>query len=227
LTCVFAQETEEIETQFEASPVVDLKINFTRFPEEKPKIIAQEPNEVIVTFSNLGNEVLNVTAIAASIRHPLLFSYIIQNFSVGFVNTLVQPNQEINIAHTFEPDEMLEERDFGLTILVYYFDEQERLLASVAFNETIHVDPTANSLDAKAVFTIIGILAFFGLIGYFAFTSFAPAGKAGKSYVRDENRKPVKEDDDWLPDYLKKRNPGEGTENKNKSKDKGTKKKTK
>jgi len=147
-----------------ASPDAVTSFVFPRFPERQ--FPSGEPVEILTGFYNKGKEIFNITKIAASFNYPLDYSYYIQNFTTKEYGLAVAPGDEISVSYVFKPDPLLEPREFGLVVSVFYQDSQKTNWTSVAFNSTVDMVESGGGVDAQTFFTYLGIIAFLGLSGF-------------------------------------------------------------
>jgi len=171
------------------------------FPDNAARqFTAGEPVEVLVGFRNKGSRQYNITFIDASFNFPQDFSYYIQNFSRWEYGMPVQATQEVTLSYMFRPDAMLEPRDFGLLVNVYYKDATGRNYTNVAFNGTVDLVEPVVGWDAQSFFAVLAVLALLGVGGFFAYRSLSTWAKKQKSSKKVEYGTKVRQEveDDWL-----------------------------
>jgi translocon-associated protein subunit alpha len=171
------------------------------FPENADRqFTAGEPVEVLVGFRNKGQRQYNITFIDASFNFPLDFSYYIQNFSRWEYGMPVSAAQEVTLAYMFRPDAMLEPRDFGLLVNVYYKDGSGKNYTSTAFNGTVDLLEPVVGWDAQSFFAVLAVLGLLGVGGFFAYRSLSTWAKKQKSAKKVEFGTKVRKEveDDWL-----------------------------
>ena len=61
----------------------------------------------------------------------------------------VQASQEVTLSYMFRPDAMLEPRDFGVLVNVYYKDATGKNYTNVAFNGTVDLVEPVVGWDAQ------------------------------------------------------------------------------
>jgi len=171
------------------------------FPDNAARqFVAGEPVEVLVGFRNKGSRQYNITFIDASFNFPQDFSYYIQNFSRWEYGMPVQASQEVTLSYMFRPDAMLEPRDFGVLVNVYYKDATGRNYTNVAFNGTVDLVEPVVGWDAQSFFAVLAVLALLGVGGFFAYRSLSTWAKKQKSSKKVEYGTKVRQEveDDWL-----------------------------
>lgn len=167
-----AQHEKAAETVYYPTPT-DVKV-VALFPRSPTyELVVGERAEVILGFANKGEDSYTITHIAASIRHPLDFRYSIQNFSRFDYFVTVDPAEELSLSYLFTPSELLEPREFGLTVAVAFFDDAGRNYTTAFFNRTVEFIEPRSSFDVQTFFTYIFALAIGGLavFGFFKFTA--------------------------------------------------------
>jgi len=130
----------------------------------------EKQEEIILGFKNTGHATFNITFIEASLRYPQDFRYFIQNFTEAEYAIPVGPLEEISVSYFFEPNELIEPREFGFVADVYFWDtindvEHQALF----FNGTVEIIEREGSIDAQTLFTYIGGLALLGLLAYIGY----------------------------------------------------------
>jgi len=134
------------------------------------ELVVGERAEVILGFANKGEDSYTITHIAASIRHPLDFRYSIQNvcsfsslsrldsipdsdhhlkFSRFDYFVTVDPSEELSLSYLFTPSELLEPREFGLTVAVAFYDDAGRNYTTSFFNRTVEFIEPRSSFDMQ------------------------------------------------------------------------------
>lgn len=155
---VDAEEEEEAETQIKPSPDADAIILFT-----KPTVSSDLPSgqvvRFLVGFKNNGDEDFLVETMDASFRYPQDFSFIIQNFTSGVYNQVIESKREATFEYGFTPSEQFNARPFGLTILLNYKDKEGNVFQHAVFNETINVVEPDEGLDGETFFLYVFLAA--------------------------------------------------------------------
>jgi len=121
---------------------------------------------VVVGFQNHGNTLFNVTTIFASLMYPQDWRYYIQNYTKEYYGEVVASSELRSFLYTFYPDPMLDPRDFGLTVKVFYTDPEGGNFTSVVYNNSITLTEAGGSFDAQTLFTYVGIVGVAGLVGF-------------------------------------------------------------
>lgn len=197
-----AEEEEEEKTDgIRTSSNAETTVLFTDYPDKQ--LPAGQAIYVLVGFHNKGDKDFIVDTLDASFRYPQDFSYHIQNFTGTKYNRIVPPGTEASFQYAFHPHESYGGRPFGLTVMMYYKDEDGNQFGAGVFNETITFQEVDESFDGETFFlyvllAAVALLVIFGLNYAFthskfkrSVTKFAPeVGTQG-----DKNNV----DYDWLP----------------------------
>jgi len=125
--------------------------------------------EVLLGFTNTGRKTFNITSLAASLNHPQDFKYYIQNYTRFDYGVLVHPDEQISLTYMFRPDALLEPREFGLIVSVFYHDEIGGNFTTAFFNGTIRIVDPDNGFDFQQGFIYFGLFGIVGLLGFLAF----------------------------------------------------------
>lgn len=170
---VFAQEeavantdtsTEEPAAPIQLLPSPDVTIS-SIFPVSSEKeFVLGDPIEIVIGLHNLGDVAVNVTSAFSSLRYPPDWRYTIQNYTRKSFDFIVNPKEQASFFYSFLPDPMLEPREFGLQVEIDYHDLAGGNWSSVAFNDTIRLVESGESIDAQTLFTYVGLIGVAGLI---------------------------------------------------------------
>jgi len=177
--------TEVVETPAPVlypSSDISTVVFFPNSPLKKFVVADPKPIELLVGFSNEGSNTFNVTSIQASLMYPQDHRYYIQNFTRQSFGISVDPQEQLTLLYTFLPDPGFDARDFDLTATVFYHDLVGGNFSSVVFNDTISLVDRADSVNAQAFFTYVGITGILGLVGFFVYKRLfgAPTRKSGR-----------------------------------------------
>jgi len=153
-----------------SSPDVHTSYLFPDFPSQK--LPSGELIEVLLGFANKGQNTFKITHLGASLNHPQDFRYYIQNYTKFEYDVLVHPNEHVSLAYRFRPDALLEPREFGLIVSVYYHDELGGNFTTAFFNGTIDIVDPDNGFDFQQAFIYLGLFAIVGLGGFFWLSNF-------------------------------------------------------
>jgi len=132
---------------------------------------------IVLGFTNKGERNFNITSIAAYLKYPQDWKYFLQNYTRFWYGEIVPPGESHSFVYSFYPDPMLEPRDFGLQVNVFYTDSAGENYTSVFYNGTFTLTESNEGLDAQTLFTYVGILGVAGLIGFGVY-------KAGRSATK-------------------------------------------
>jgi len=164
--------------------------------------------EVLTGFANKGNSIFNITHISASLMYPQDHRYFIQNYTKQVIDQLVLPNEHRAFVYTFKPDAMLEPREYGLVVSIFYTDAEEGNFTNVVFNSTIGLAESDESIDVATLFTYIGILGVAGLVGFIVYkTGRSFSKKGGGRRIEYGTQKATVVDNEWLEGTAAARSP--------------------
>jgi len=164
-----------VEKPIVASP--DAKTAFV-FPSSGTKtFVIGDVIPVVLGFTNKGERNFNITSIAAYLKYPQDWRYFLQNYTRFWYGEIVPPGETHSFVYSFFPDPMLEPREFGLQVNVFYTDSAGENYTSVFYNGSFHLIESNEGLDAQTLFTYVGILGVAGLIGFGVY-------KAGRSATK-------------------------------------------
>lgn len=190
------EESEEVVEEIILGPSPHVSTSFL-FPETtNGEFLVGKEATVILGFTNNGKAPFNVSAIFASLRYPIQWSYHIQNYTGLAVFETVQPSEEASFIYKFQPDALLEPTEFGLQIDVYYSDLEGNNFTSAFFNSTVSLVEAADIVDAQQLFTYIGIVAIAGLLLFIVYK--ASKGDKKKKSKPVEMGTSKKVDNEWL-----------------------------
>lgn len=140
------------------------------FPEYKEKRLpVGKEVTVLVDFSNDGQDVFNVTRVAAFLHSRFDFDYYVQNFTTKEVSGLAAPNSQVSLEFKFKPDKGLETVEFILSGFVEYrMEGSDEPFQLMFMNNTVELYDDASGIDFATVSTYLMMLAAFGGLGYYA-----------------------------------------------------------
>jgi len=205
----FAQDTESTtqETQNTTSvqpvevklgPSSDAHVTYV-FPSSNNRaFFIGKPIPVVIGLSNLGNGVFNVSKIGASLMYPQDHRYFIQNFTKGSYGESVFPSEQRSFVYYFFPDPLLEPRDYGLVVTVYYTDSEGGNFTNVVYNNTIALIEADESIDAQTLFLYVGVLGVAGLVGFVVYNSARGASKRKGPKRVEYGTQATVLDNEWL-----------------------------
>lgn len=176
---------------------------FTRvlFPDSaERKFVYGNEIEILLYFSNNGNEAFNVTGVEAALVSPLQFDYYIQNFTRSRLAVVVNPKEEVSVRYVFRLDAMLDARDYGLVATVYYTDEAKKAYSSNFFNGTFTLVESNESVDVQLLFTYVGLVGVAGLLLFAGYKAVGGKGskRKSKNYQTATTSSADELDNDWL-----------------------------
>lgn len=169
-----------------------------------------QPVEFVVGFLNKADELeFVVDSVEASIRYPMDFNYVIQNFSAIAYNREVKPGHEATVSYAFLPADAFAGRPFGLNIQLNYHDSNGAQYFESIFNETITVSETTEGLDGETFFMyvfLVGIVVLLVVVGQQYLGGAKGAKKRGTAPRKVVEVGTTNNDVDyeWLPDDIKR-----------------------
>lgn len=195
------------------SPYADTHLLFTRPLQQagiQMDLPGGQPVEFVIGFLNKAEELdFVVDSVEASIRYPMDFNYVIQNFSAIAYNREVKPGHEATVSYAFLPADAFAGRPFGLNIQLNYHDSNGAQYFESIYNETITVSEVTEGLDGETFFMyvfLVGIIVLLVVVGQQYLN-----GSAGKKKRGTAPRKVIEVgtttndvDYEWLPDEIKR-----------------------
>lgn len=145
-----------------ASPDADTTILFTRPVTSSANLELPAGNvvELLIGFSNKGQQEFVLEAVDASFRYPMDFAFHIQNFSTIAYNKVVAPTHEATLAYSFIPSEAFAGRPFGLSVNLHYRDSLSgAIYRESVYNETVQVVELEEGLDGETFFLYVFLAA--------------------------------------------------------------------
>jgi len=191
------QQQQQQQMLNEASPDITASFIFPKYG--STRVVAGEPVEALISFINTGENPFTITGIAGSLRHPLDFRYIIQNYSLSEFSVSIAPHEEISMSYLFHPWE-LEARDYYFQGDVFYQDHEDRLFYMTWYNGTVTLLEPPPSIETRTFFTICAVLVGLTLLGYFGSRSYFSRKTQQEKQARKERgtRSDPAADNEWL-----------------------------
>jgi len=200
---VLAAEEEEVEVADEEQsqppvtadaydgdePVDDVSADVTTtylFPNlVDKKFPVGKPVTVLINFINNGQEVLNITRVAAFLHSPFDLNYYIQNFSGSEVRGgMVGPKSQMSLDYQFMPDANLEPLEFWMSGVVdYQADGSDKVYQSTFLNETVTLINTGSAGELTIILSTLVLLGAFGVGIYTLMNSTKKGAKAKKKFT--------------------------------------------
>lgn len=171
-----------------------------------------KPVTILVDFSNKGQDVFNVTKVAAFLHSPYDLNYFIQNFTAKAVSGVATPTAQISLEYKVTPDEKLEPLEFWLSGYVEYTMEgSDEPYRQHFVNTTVELFDSRTGFDVSSMFTTLLVFAALGVVGYIGVsagaekvtgkkkkkTTYAP--KAAAAVIDDWDVKAYKQSDKGRP----------------------------
>jgi len=163
-----------------------------------------KPVTILVDFNNMGQDVFNVTRVAAFLHSPFDLNYFIQNFTAKEVGGMAAPSAQISLEYKVTPDQKLEALEYWLSGYVEYTMEgSDEPYRHVFVNTTVELFEPSNSLDFGSFFTMVLVMVALGVVSYIGIT--AGAEKMGVKNKKKKYTAPraAPSEDDWSVDAYK------------------------
>jgi len=179
-------------------PVDDVSADVTTtylFPSlVEKKFPVGKPVTVLINFINNGQEVLNITRVAAFLHSPFDLNYFIQNFSGSEVRGgMVGPKSQMSLDYQFMPDANLEPLEFWMSGVVdYQADGSDKVYQSTFLNETVTL---VNQGSAGELTIILSTFVLFGAFAVGIYTLMNSTKKGAKAKKRFTAKPEVTEAD--------------------------------
>lgn len=151
---------------------------------------------ILVDFSNRGQDVFNVTKVAAFLHSPYDLNYYIQNFTAKAVSGLAAPSSQVSFEYKVTPDAKLEPLEFWFSGFVEYTMEgSDEPYQHMFVNTTVELHDGRGSFDFSSVFTVVLVLGALGAAGYSGALGAAEkvTGKKRKKFVTSKPAAPTEE----------------------------------
>ncbi|XP_046396072.1 translocon-associated protein subunit alpha [Ischnura elegans] len=147
-----------------ASPDAHTTILFTKPVHTAASTALELPGgnvvELLIGFSNKGQQDFILEAVDASFRYPMDFAFHIQNYSTIAYNKVVAPSHEATLAYSFIPSEAFAGRPFGLSVNLHYRDSLSgAVFKESVYNETVQVVEVEEGLDGETFFLYVFLAA--------------------------------------------------------------------
>lgn len=187
-----AQDDEDADNEDAAAPEVDTQVpeQAEEYNSEKSefattKVIFTDHSSlkfpagsfipVLIGFQNTGEAAFHIKEIEGSFRHPLDYTYHIQNFSSYAPDVVVGPKQVVSFNYYIRPYLDFEPREIGLQINVHY-ESADGEYHDAAFNGTVSLVDSVEDFDGtNIVGYVIMLFIFAGLVHFFRPDTFTKA----------------------------------------------------
>jgi len=171
---------------------------------------AGQVTELLIGFTNKGDQEMVVDSLEASLRYPMDFTFHIQNFTTATFTKSVKPGQQATVAYSFVPADAFAGRPIGLTINLNYRDAAGNFFIDPVFNETVQIVEFDEGFDTETFFMYVcmaGALVLLAFLGYNFLT-----GKKGRSSKVVETGTEGTDDVDyeWIPKSALRNTPASG-----------------
>jgi hypothetical protein len=144
-----------------------------------------KPVTILINFINNGQEVLNITRVAAFLHSPFDLNYYIQNFSGSEVSGgMVGPKSQMSLNYQFIPDTNLEPLEFWMSGLVdYQADGSDKVYQSTFLNETVTLVNHGSAGELTIILSTLVLLGAFAVGIYTLMNSTKKGAKAKKKFT--------------------------------------------
>jgi len=188
---------EAVEAELLPSPDVSTATVFPKYLDARLPIGKEV--EILTVLKNKGELALTVTSIKASFNYPLDHKYYIQNFTEFPYALTVAPSEEYTISYVFQPDALLEPRDYDLVVQMFYGDAEGQNYTSVVFNSTIDMVEVGTAVDAQTFFVYLGVVAVLGLVLFMIYKALGHWRESNKNVALERGTKMNTElNNEWL-----------------------------
>lgn len=196
------EDDEEEEDEIAPHPDVDTTVIFTNRPGKD--FVAGETVYSLIGFTNGADIDFIVTGIEASFRYPQDFSYHIQNFSVAYYETYINPRTQLSFTYNFRPSESFYARPFGLTMNLYYKDVEGNEYRNAVFNGTVNIVEIEEGFDTQTFFMYVFMVSGLALLMFIIHYVYTTVRRGGRSTTKRPVETGTQNKDDvdyqWLPE---------------------------
>lgn len=190
-------ESDSVSPDDENSEKSDFAVTYAIFPDHGSlQLPAGSVVPILIGFQNIGETSFTITQLDGSFRHPLDFTYHIQNFSTVELETVVGPKQVASFNYYIRPHESFEPRQIGLQINLHYKDGADGVYVDAAFNRTIDIVDAVEGFDASGtVAYVLVILAVAGVVVFFRQKNASEQPAAVEKGTAEDD------EDEWLANH--------------------------
>jgi len=135
--------------------------------------------ELLIGFTNKGEQEMMVDSLEASLRYPMDFSFHIQNFSTVTFSKTIKPKQQATVAYSFTPADAFAGRPIGLSISLNYRDAAGNFFIDPVFNETVQIVEFDEGFDTETFFMYVCMAGATVLLLFLGFNVLS--GKKGRA----------------------------------------------
>merc|ERR1711971_1379422 len=171
---------------------------------------AGQVTELLIGFTNKGEQEMMVDSLEASLRYPMDFTFHIQNFTTATFSKAVKPGQQATVGYSFVPADAFAGRPIGLTINLNYRDAAGNFFIDPVFNETVQIVEFDEGFDTETFFMYLAIFGSAALCLFLVFSHLSGkkgSARSGKVVETGTNGGDV--DFEWIP-KSNLRTPGSG-----------------
>lgn len=155
---------------------------------------------ILVDFSNKGQDVFNVTKVAAFLHSPFDLNYYIQNFTAKVAGGVAAPSSQISLEYKVTPDAKLEPLEFWLSGYVEYTMEgSDDTYQQMFVNTTVELFDDRSSFDGSTLFTIVMVAGAAAVVWHLGVANSVEkvTGKKQKIRFTKEMAAMAPTDEDW------------------------------
>jgi translocon-associated protein subunit alpha len=166
--------------------------------------------ELLVGFTNKGDQEMIVDSLEASLRYPMDFTFHIQNFTTQDVGKTVKPKQQSTVSYSFVPADAFAGRPIGLTISLNYRDAAGNFFIDPVFNETVQIVEFDEGFDTETFFMYVCIAGATILLLFLGFNLLSGKKSRGSKAVETGTDADDGVDYEWIPKSALRTTPGSG-----------------
>jgi len=166
--------------------------------------------ELLVGFTNKGEQDMSVDSLEASLRYPMDFTFHIQNFSAVTFSKTVKPKQQATVAYSFVPADAFAGRPIGLTINLNYRDAAGNFFIDPVFNETVQIVEFDEGFDTETFFMYVCIAGATVLLLFLGFNLLSGKKTRPAKVVETGTDADDGVDYEWIPKSALRNTPGSG-----------------
>eukprot|EP00123_Amoebidium_parasiticum_P000818 comp11718_c0_seq1/m.6297 comp11718_c0_seq1/g.6297 ORF comp11718_c0_seq1/g.6297 comp11718_c0_seq1/m.6297 type:complete len:266 (-) comp11718_c0_seq1:86-883(-) len=123
------------------------------------EFVAGEAQYMLAGLRNTGKGYFLVESIEASIRYPQQWDFRLFNFTARPFQVVVPPGAVASVEFPFRPHESFENREYGLTVIVNYKDNDGKDFRHALFNSTVIFYEPKNYSEFQNAFLLVFAVA--------------------------------------------------------------------
>mmetsp|Transcript_1683 Transcript_1683/g.2513 ORF Transcript_1683/g.2513 Transcript_1683/m.2513 type:complete len:285 (+) Transcript_1683:117-971(+) len=159
----------------------DVEVSYVLPENANKKISVGKKSKILLGFTNNGLNPFTIYGIRGYISHPQDSQFVVQNFTAIRYNTTVQPEETNSLMYEFFPDPRLETVDFGMTMQVFYINEDNDTFVHHFFNETVTFVENSEVIDVQQYYLYATLLAIAAGVGYYVYNNVLESSSSSSS----------------------------------------------